>query len=171
MPEYIPHSGSAPWALMAVVGVLVCLATYAIWHAPLLLLLGAGIGIWGYFDTRRIKRKFEALSEVRSEESICEFARSFERNSIDTWVIRAVYEQVQKYVVFSDKALPLKEDDDLFELLELDEDDVDMDLAVEIAQRTGRSLDNAENNPYFGKVKTVGDLVRFFNAQPLAKST
>ena len=48
----------------------------------------------------------------------------------------------------------------------MDEDDIDLDLAEIVAVRTGRSLENCENNPYFGNVSTLGDLVRFFNAQP-----
>jgi hypothetical protein len=47
-------------------------------------------------------------------------------------------------------------------------EDIEMDIAVEISQRTGRSLTNTVANPYFAKVKTVEDLVLFFNAQPKA---
>lgn len=42
-----------------------------------------------------------------------------------------------------------------------------MSIAETIAQRCGRSLDNFDENPLIGKVKTAGDLVMFFNAQPL----
>ena len=50
--------------------------------------------------------------------------------------------------------------------LEIDDEDLDMDLVAEIGQRTGRSMENAEKNPYYGKVSTVEDLVLFFNLQP-----
>ncbi len=43
-----------------------------------------------------------------------------------------------------------------------------MDIVAQIAQRTGRSLSNTTANLYYSKVKTVGDLVLFFNAQPKA---
>jgi hypothetical protein len=49
--------------------------------------------------------------------------------------------------------------------LKLDEDDLDLDLIEEIAQRTGRSMENFESNPYYGKVTTARDLVLFFNHQ------
>jgi hypothetical protein len=48
----------------------------------------------------------------------------------------------------------------------VDAEDLDDVLAAEIAQRTGRSLSGSENNPYYGKVVTVEDLIRFFCAQP-----
>jgi hypothetical protein len=41
-----------------------------------------------------------------------------------------------------------------------------MDLMAEISQRAGRSLSNTTANPYYDKVKTVGDLVLFFDTQP-----
>jgi hypothetical protein len=49
-------------------------------------------------------------------------------------------------------------------------DDVEMDLAPVVAERTGRSLDHTESNPFPGKLSTVADLVRFFSSQPLAAS-
>lgn len=124
-----------------------------------------------YFEQKRRKKKFAALQEERAEEGICEFARSFERHAVDTWVVRAVYEQMQEYVAMSGAFVPLRAADNLTELLEVDSDDLDMDLVEEIAQRTGRSLENMEQNPFTGKVETVGDLVHFFNAQSLAKCT
>lgn len=60
---------------------------------------------------------------------------------------------------------PLRADDLLKEDLRLEDDDLDLDVATEVDERTGRSLDNASANPYFGKVQTVRDLVLFFQAQ------
>ena len=53
----------------------------------------------------------------------------------------------------------------------LDEDDLDLDLVEEIAQRTSRSLDGYESNPYYGKVTTARNLVLFFNYQDRASAT
>jgi hypothetical protein len=55
--------------------------------------------------------------------------------------------------------------DSLLNDLKNDSDDVE-DLLLDIAERSGRSLDKTENNPYYGKVRTVSDLVFFINAQP-----
>ncbi|MEM7018209.1 MAG: hypothetical protein AAF512_12820, partial [Pseudomonadota bacterium] len=63
--------------------------------------------------------------------------------------------------------VPIKASDNLFETLKFDADDLDLDLVEEIAQRTGRSLEDGESNPYYGKVTTVGNLVLFFNHQAI----
>jgi hypothetical protein len=47
----------------------------------------------------------------------------------------------------------------------LDVDDVE-DLIVDVALRAGRSLEQTERNPHYGKVRTVFDVVLFVNAQP-----
>ena len=116
-------------------------------------------------ENKRHKTRLVALAESRSGESICEFARSFEPKEIDTWVVRAVYEQLQRYLS-EDTSVPVRATDRLKEDLPIDSEDLEMDLMAEIAQRTGRSLDNTIDNPYYDKVRTVGDLVLFFNAQP-----
>jgi hypothetical protein len=107
------------------------------------------------------------LVESRDGESICEFARSFERHRVDTWVVRAVYEQLQEYLG-GIPSVPILAIDRLKYDLPIDMEDLEMDLIAEISQRTGRSLSNTTSNPYYEKVKTVEDLVLFFNAQPKA---
>jgi hypothetical protein len=114
---------------------------------------------------KRHKKRLGVLAESRSGESICEFARSFERNEIDTWVVRAVYEQLQRYLG-GEIPVPIRATDRLKEDLPIDTEDLEMDLIAEISQRTGRSLKNTTANPYYNKVTTVEDLVLFFNAQP-----
>ncbi len=84
---------------------------------------------------------------------------------MDTWVIRAVYEEVCRQM--ASPGFPLHPEDNLWKTLRLDEDDLDWEIAEAVAQRTGRPLANYESNPYYEKVQTVGDLVMFFNAQPL----
>lgn len=37
------------------------------------------------------ERKLKAIITERPEESICTFARSFDRRKVDPWVVRAVY--------------------------------------------------------------------------------
>jgi len=140
---------------LGVVGVAHPLATGAVLAA---LVMAAVV------STRAERRRLQALAASRRGESIGEFARSFDARAVDTWVIRAVYEEIQALLRASHAAFPLRASDQLKDL-GIDPDDLDMDLAVVIAQRTGRSLDHAAQNPYFGAVKTVADLVMFFNAQ------
>lgn len=103
----------------------------------------------------------------RAGESICTFTRSLDFRSIDTKIIRAVHEEIQFHVSDKDRPLPLRADDDLFRDLRLDEDDIDLDIVPAIAERTGRSLENYETNPFWHRTNTVGGLVRFLNFQPL----
>ena len=42
----------------------------------------------------------------------------------------------------------------------------DIDIVEEISERTGRNLDGAENNRFYGKANIVENLVYFFNEQP-----
>jgi hypothetical protein len=105
-----------------------------------------------YFEHRRQK-----IADARKEDSICSFARQLNCREIDTWIVRAVYEQLQDYFNYP----PRLED----HLDTIDEGDLD-DIAIDIAKRIGRPLENVENNPYCGKVKTVKDMILFFTQQP-----
>jgi hypothetical protein len=125
--------------------------------------------IIGYLAIRPgIKRQEMQLRELaasRKGQSICDFAREFDLRTVDSWIVRAVYEQVQRQLARVHPEFPLHADDLLKEELRLEDDDLDLDVVIEVEERTGRSLDNATSNPYFGKVRTVRDLVLFFQAQ------
>ena len=168
MPEYVPHKTSITEKCIQLL--MLSVLILSVWETPFLLLLVPIIAIVSYFLSKKREKKFRALEAKREELTICNFARSFDCKKIDTWVIRAVYEKLQKYILFDGKAFPVKADDHLLDDLEIDEEDLDYDIIDEIAQRTGRSLENTENNPYYYKVKLVRDLVFFFNEQPLSKT-
>ena len=119
-------------------------------------------------QTRREKRQLLAVASQREGQTICEFARDFDARAVDTWIIRAVYEQLQEQLAHVHPNFPVRADDRLKEDLLLHDDDVDMDFAAEVEMRTGRPIDNSEGNPYAGKVKTVRDAVLFFQHQPKA---
>jgi len=116
--------------------------------------------------SQRDARQLLALASRREGQSICDFARDFDPRAVDTWIIRAVYEQLQGQLEHLHPAFPVRADDRLKEDLLLDPDDLDMDFAQEVEIRTGRSLDDGERNPYFSKVSTVRDVVLFFQYQP-----
>ncbi|TQV78001.1 hypothetical protein FKG95_20495 [Denitrobaculum tricleocarpae] len=99
-------------------------------------------------------------AERRRGESICSFARSFDCRVIDSWIVRAVYEE------FSD-SFPVRAEDSFRDDLRTDEEDLE-DSIEAIAQRIGRSLDNTEANLLWGRLEnaTACDLVLFLNAQP-----
>lgn len=120
--------------------------------------------VWSSVLHRREKQRLQTLACAREGESICHFARSFDKRKTDTWIIRAVYQELQ---VFLGRfvAVPVRASDLLSGDLGLDADDVD-DLIVDVALRAGRSLERTACNPYYGKVHTVSDMVLFVNAQP-----
>jgi hypothetical protein len=112
-----------------------------------------------------------ARARARRGESICAFARSFDAREVDTWVIRAVYEEIQSELADAAPNFPVRASDLLLEDLLEDSDDLDMSVVPKVAKRTGRSLDEHLENPHFGKVRSVGDLVLFINAQPRDNAT
>ncbi len=99
--------------------------------------------------------------KARMSETICDFARSFDCRDIDTWIIRAVFEE------FSDRH-PIRSTDSFEDDLCIYDEDLE-DSIVSIANRIGRSLDDVEGNPFYGRIHTVYDLVMFFQEQPLSQ--
>ena len=112
-------------------------------------------------NNRRLRR----LADQRSGETICHFARSLDYRRLDTKIMRAVYEGVQPYLI---PAFPIRASDDLDQTYRIDREDLD-ELAYEIAGRCGRSVDGFEQNPYYGRVSTVSELIEFLCAQPKAQ--
>lgn len=127
--------------------------------------IGCYIGASTVVIHRREKRRFELLSESRNGESICVFAKSFDTRTTDTWVIRAVHQELQAVLHTYAPDFPVRASDLIFEDLGLDSDDLE-ELLRDVAKRSGRLLDASEKNPYYGSVNTVMDVVLFTNAQP-----
>lgn len=124
------------------------------------LVLGGLVATLGRREALRLAR----MAQSRAGESICQFARSIDCRRVDTWVVRAVYEELQRSLSGT-VPVPLRVTDHLQRDLRLDTDDLD-DLILDMAQRSGRCLAHTSANPLFGKVATVGDLVDFLHAQP-----
>lgn len=124
-----------------------------------------GLSLLHYLIMRPVfKYQVVRLRNKRQGESIGSFARSFNYRAIDTWVIRAVYEELEWYCTYDDLTFPLRATDDLDEL-GIDPDDFE-DIIEDIAFRTGRSLEGYDKNPFYMKLNTVKDLVLFFVNQP-----
>ncbi len=136
------------------------------WVNPYLLLAIPLIWLWAYFANKQHSKYIAGLLNAREHDSICTFTRSFNCKKVDTWVIRAVYEELETNVKLENNSFPIKPDDNILETLKIDEEDFEFDIIEDIATRTGRTLEKSENNPYFGKVNTASDLVYFFNEQP-----
>lgn len=169
MPKYKEKpAGLVGWLLLLV---LLGIVLGLLWSIPYLLLLIPAFFVLSFFDKRKRERHFKSLLKDRDNDSICTFSRHFEFRAIDTWVIRAVYEQLQNYLNGEKEGFPIRPTDDVFKDLMIDDEDFEYDLVEEIAERTGRSLENAESNPYYGKANIVENLVYFFNEQPKTNAT
>lgn len=103
-------------------------------------------------------RHDQHIASLRSGESICNFARSFARRSVDPWILRATYEELAT-------RFPIRADDRFEQDLCIDDEELEFE-AKNIASRAQRSLERAETNPLFGKITTVRDLVLFLDHQP-----
>ncbi len=104
--------------------------------------------------------RLKHIREERKEESICTFAWTLPAKSHDTWVVRAVYEEI-----VDQGEAPNRPSDEVAKFWGIDGDDLD-DVAVRVARRAGRSMDEAEKNPLLGKVVTVADMISFIEHQP-----
>lgn len=113
------------------------------------------------------RKKLNRLAEKRDGECICTFARQFDCRSVDTLIIRAVYEEVSGYSDSTVADFPVRAEDRLEEDLYIHPDEWDS-MAFSVAHRTRRSMENTNANPLWGRVKTVGDLVFFLTYQPLS---
>ena len=153
--------------------VFVILSSFAwfLWSAPVILLIFPVLWYANYKNGKERKSHFSSLLKGREKDTICSFSRHFECREIDTWVIRAVYEQLQNYMASTKEDFPIRATDDVFTDLRIDDEDFEMDIVGEIAERTGRTLDLAEENKFYGKANIVENLVYFFNEQPVKNET
>ena len=113
---------------------------------------------------QRSERRQDEMAIERAGESICTFVRSFDYRQVDTWIIRAVHEELQPYWTTERRVIPIRRSDALVDILD-EFDEVDL-IAEFIAERCGRSLDGWLNDPRRKLPETVGDLVTFLMHQP-----
>ena len=127
--------------------------------------LVGGVVVWGSDDIKNNKRRLTQLAQGRPHLSICTFARHFDKRAVDTWIIRATYEEVRSALADDVADFPLCATDSLVNDLGIDPALID-DIASDIAQRTGRSFADPGANPYFGAVENMEELVMFVDALP-----
>lgn len=167
MPAYQPEAVGLRTTL-AGVGVLALFLgglAYGVWTKPGLLVMLPALAVLFWVSTTLRRRRFRAMAIAREGESLCSFARSFGRREVDTWVVRAVHEQLQEELRCAGGGCPIRGSDRLDKDLRIDSETVEEMLPV-IAQRTGRRMDDTWQNPWYDKVHSVADLVRFVDAQP-----
>jgi hypothetical protein len=159
MPAFVlRRTGLTGWVVLTGLGagaVWLCL-TRPLFASVAILIIAAVSRVLSAIESHRRLR----IATRRQAESICSFARSFDCRATDTWIIRAVFEELAAYVRF-----PVRPDDRLQDDLMIDSEEL-ADIAEAVAQRSGRPLEECGANPLYGKVRTVRELVEFFVHQP-----
>lgn len=148
------------WLFLSIFGgalayCVIALILHSVWTA-----LGLGIFVAAIALSSAITiRKLNRLRESRRGDDICTFARALPIRDLDTWVVRATYEEVATYMGAEKKPFPIRPSDRLKEDLEIDGEDL-AEIAIAIATRSRRTLDDFDKNPVYPKMKTVEDLIR-----------
>ena len=145
------------WLIVALMAIGLAALVY---FQPVVLVFFAVMIVIAYLASIPTSRRLERLAKDRASDSICTFVRQFDYRKSDTWILRAVYEELTSYVGF-----PVHADDDLTKQLNIDHEDLD-DTVHDIASRAGRSMAGSSDNPYLNHVHTVADLVAFLTHQP-----
>ena len=128
MPEadqVVPEQPWTPVSVLLVAAICAVLLGFVVWLALDLTRLGFAVGFlallttlgaWGSYQRRR-------LAASRPDQSICSFARDFDRRSVDPWVVRAVWEQLQDHSLLTKRGpFPVRAGDRLGKDYGLDAD-------------------------------------------------
>lgn len=173
MPKWAPPPegrGSRIVAALFIALAVALIVSWAalVWRSPLLAIGCLVLAVvWEYIKGRPHRRHLRALAEARHGESasICSFVRGLPIRSLDTWVVRATFEQLRTLSEVIWDGMPVRPSDKLHDDLWIDDGDLFEMLEV-IALRSGRSSKNYHLNPFYSKVTTVADLINFVCAQP-----
>lgn len=153
------------WIVLGVV-VLALLAIAVNWPIHFALIFGTGFVV-SLLINIATNRRLRQLAHERQGEDIGTFARAFDRRTepFDPWVVRATWEALQPFVTYRGGQMPLRPTD-RFDDLCVDPEELSALILEVVSERTGYSLDQTESNPYYGRIETVGDFVKFVSAQP-----
>jgi hypothetical protein len=145
------------------IGLLAIVVTVVAWAAFMNLafqvIFGTAAALYAVLVVRSQRHRSRVKAERRGE-SICDFAKALPARAHDTWVVRAVYEELSR-----NREVALRPIDRLVDDLGFLSEELE-DCLVEIAHRARRSLSGFEQNPMFGRVATVADLVKLLELQP-----
>ncbi len=166
MPKY--KSVPSPWWGWVISVAIIAGFIYICWDNPWFLPSLVVFAVCLHVIAKSPAEDLRNTAAKRPNDSICTFARSFDCRKVDTWVIRATYEQIRELMSLEIDDFPLRIEDHLVDDLHIEHDDFELDLMEKISQRTGRPLSTFEmmRIPYAQNLKTVGDLVHMFNLLP-----
>lgn len=153
----------------------VFMAGIAAWVQPLGTAIFVGIIVplvtLGTAAARRQRRELAVkLRAARKGDALCRFARDFDCRKVDTWLVRATFEEVQgAWHGVGGGPVPLRAGDRWREDLRFNGDDLE-EIGTRIAGRAGYSLADTRGNPLYGKVRTVDEIVAFMRHQPRTRT-
>lgn len=159
-----PAPPRTPWLGRLVLGALILAAAWFVARHPVAIVLIIGLVAVSWAIRQADQRAFRRLAADRSGEGLCTFARALGRRA-DPRIIRATYDELAPVVAFRGGQLPLRAMDRLIADLRLSADGLD-DVVEAIATRAQRVFAETRANPYYGRVRTVADIVWFVQHQP-----
>ncbi len=167
MPKYRPEIVKFTWREWIFFILFLFIIGFMFWAKPFALLAVIFVFAFGYILNIIDDKKLQKIALKRKNYNIGDFAKSFDLKNTDTWIIRAVYEELQDCL--SIKNFPIFADDNITKLFHIDGEEIDELLEI-VAQRTGRSLENLEQNPYFNTEPTARNIVLLLNKQKIIET-
>jgi len=160
------------WRGLTLLGICAVALAYGLTARPLgsLVLIGCILFIGWLYDRPRTRRR-AAERPLRPNEDFSSFVRAFDvddQQPVDPWAVRLVWEAVLPLTALGGPAIPLRPTDRFILDLGVDPEEVE-ELIPSLVERCGRALGNWSANPYFVGLSTVGALVHFISAQPIAR--
>jgi hypothetical protein len=129
---------------------------------PIALAIVSAIIIYLVIATVKENSRLRLMTSERAEDSICTFARAFDKRIIDPWTIRAAYDELQEYFGSLERPFPIRASDRFKEDLKMDGDDL-CDLLFSIAKRSKHDITSLDDNL---QISTVGELVACISNLP-----
>jgi hypothetical protein len=164
-----PKPGVGGWLILAALAGAV--GFVLVTHPIGTLLAIAAIATLAVVGERQRARSLLPRASERAREDIGSFTRAFDRRAapFDPWAVRAVWNTLVPLTETCGRTIPLRPSDRFDADLGLDPDDLE-DLIPPLVEQCERVGGNWKANPYYDRLTTVGDLVRFISAQPLRRS-
>ena len=114
---------------------------------------------WGGLSTLAANRKVRRMRGMRVGHDIGTFARMLPIRALDTWVVRATYDEIAAHIGSDANPFPVHPSDRLKADLGIDDENL-CDIIFRIADRSARTTDDIDKNPYIAQIKTVGDVIQ-----------
>jgi hypothetical protein len=149
--------------------------TYGLVVQPLgsLVVISGILALGWLLDRPRGSRRARGEHEARLNEDFGSFTSAFDERGLDPldpWALRAVWDAVLPLTALGGPVIPLRPTDRFDLDLGVDPEEV-VELIPSLVERCGRAMGNWSANPYYAGLSTVGALVHFISAQPLAEQS